>query len=362
MSLPKSLTQPLRQGQLTVGAGWRAYFAPFNAQFAVSQTSSAVGPKIYDLAVLGKFIDTPALLPAGWSDLGYVKNFKFTPGDKIGSVATGYRGAIRAKYRAEIGEKMSFTFGEMTRLALSIATGTQVFNILATTAAATAGPLSASGTAAVPMGTSGYIESGAVAGHVGEPVLFVAAGSGASFTAGQMIVVDQDYDNTSFGYIGDSGANVFQGAVTNDVDFIRKTSDYVAGIAAVVGDALVLTNKFTGGGNSLSASATTSPQPGAKVQVMQGYASRSGGTFIREWSAIFVLDTIDTSQILRYYPRVSPDTFGGLTATNLQNATALQTYDLDASFDALAFDDPLDGETVSSYMTYFPHSGTSPVY
>jgi hypothetical protein len=362
MSLPKSLVQPLRQGQLTVGAGWRAYFAPFNQEYAVSQTSSALGPKIYDLSFLNKFVDTPSALPAGWSDLGYVKNFKFTPGDKTGSVMTGYRGAIRAKYRAEIGEKMSFTFGEMTRLALSIATGTQVFNVLKTSATGIgAGPLTAPGQTAVAMGGGGYTAVGSASGFVGQPTLAVATGSGASFTVGSMIVCDQDYDNTSFGYIGDAGANVFQGAVT-DTDFIRKTSDYVAGIAGIVGDVLVLTNKFNGGGNALGANPTSAPTAGAKVQTILGYASRSGGTFIREWSAIFLLDTIDASQILRYYPRVSPDTFGGLTATNLQNATALQTYDMDCSFDALAFDDPLDGETVSSYMAYFPHPGTVPTF
>src|ERR1035437_8091204 len=169
MGLPKSLTQPLRQGQLTVGGGWRAYFAPFNQQLAVSQNSTSLGPTIYDLEVTNKFIDTPALLPPGWCDLGYIKNFKFTPGSKTGNVVSGYRGAIRAKYRAEVGEKFSFTFAEMTRMALKVAGGVQVFNLLKSTAAAsTVGPLSSSGVTAVAMGASGYIAAGAVSGYVGQ--------------------------------------------------------------------------------------------------------------------------------------------------------------------------------------------------
>lgn len=363
MALPKSLTQPLRQGQLTVGAGWRAYFAPFNQALAVNYSSTVLGPTIYDLLVTGKFIDSTSP-PAGWFDLGYVSNFKFTPQSKTGNVVAGYRGAIRAKYRAECGEKMSFQFEEMTHTALSIATGTQVFNLIRSTAtASTTGPLSSSGTPAIPMGASGYIPTGLGSGPTtGLPTLFVPAGSGALFAAGTYIVADQDYNGTSFGFVGDAGANVFQGAVSS-VDFIRMTSDYVACVQTVVAnaatgqDALILTGKFCGGGNqaTLGTTPNTAPTTGAKVQAISGFSSREGGTFIKEWSAVFTMDTIDASQVMFYYPRIAPDSFGGLDATALQNATAMQKYVLNASFDALAFDDPFDGETVVAYRAYYPH-------
>ena len=359
--LPASLTQPLRQGQLTVGAGWRAYFAPFNQAYAVSQSSTAVGPSIYDLSVFNKFlVGTP---PTGWNDLGYLTKFKFTPGSKVGNIIAGYRGAIKAKYRAEVGEKLSCSFEEMTRTTLKIASGTQVFNLLKTAAVtASAGPLSASGTAAVAMGASGYIASGTVAGYTGKPALYVAPGSGALFPAGTMVVCDQDYLTTQYGFVGDAGANVFQSAVSS-VDYTRMTSDYVATVLAVVGDALVLNQPFVGGGNNaLSAAAATAPAVGAKVQAILGYASREGGTSISEWSAVFMLDTMDASQILLYYPRVAPETYTGLTATNLQGATSLQSYSNDATFDAMAFDDPLDGETVVRYAAYFPHTNQQIAY
>lgn len=369
MSLPLSLRQPLRQGQLTVGSGWRAFFAPFNQQLAVQTANTSLGPTIYDLEVTGKFIDNNASsIPSGWFDLGYIKNFKFTPGSKTGNVNTGYRGAIRAKYRAETGEKMSLLFEEVSHTTLSISSGTQVFNLLKSTAAAsTVGPLSSSGIAACPMGASGYLPTGGPSGPTaGLPTLCVPSGSGASFPAGTYIVCDQDYNNVTYGYVGDAGANVFQGAVS-DVDFIRKTSDYVACVQQVVAgafsgqDALILTGPFVGGGNAAQGTTpNTAPTTGAKVQAIVGYATREGGTFIKEWSAILVLDTIDASQFLFYYPRLAPDTFQGFNEENLQGATAMQMNGLSSSFEALAFDDPLDGETVVAYRAYYPHPNTQP--
>jgi len=366
MPLPRSLTQPLRQGQLTVGAGWRAYFAPFNQALAVNASSTVQGPTIYDLQVFAKLLDSAFSPVPGWYDLAYTDNFKFTPGSKVGSISTGYRGAIRAKYRAEVGEKLTFDFMEMTRLSLGISTGMQVFNLLATSASAsTNGPLSASGTPAIAMGASGYSATGFAGATTGLPTLCVPAGSGAAFAAGSMIVCDQDYSSSSFGFVGAAGANVFQGAVQN-VDFTRMTSDFVAGVAQVIPggvgtqDALVLTAPFVGGGNDAFGTGPVAPQSGAKVQAITGYAAREGGTYLREWSAIFVLDTVDGSQILKYYPRLATDTSPGLTSKNLTNATSLQQTGLSCSLDAMAFDDPLDGETVVSYTAYYPHANTTP--
>lgn len=366
MPLPRSLTQILRQGQLTVGSGWRAYFAPFNQALAVTSNSTTSGPSIYDLQVFAKMLDSSFQPIPGWFDLAYCENFKFTPGSKMGNVNTGYRGALRAKYRAEVSEKVSFEFMEVSRLSLGISTGMQIFNLLATSSAASLlGPLSASGTPAIAMGASGYSATGFAGPTAGYPTLCVPAGSGAAFPAGSMLVCDQDYNTSQFGFVGAAGANVFQGAVQS-VDYIRMTSDFVAGVSGVFAgglsgqDLLVLTAPFVGGGNNALGAGPTSPQAGSKVQAITGYAAREGGTRILEWSAVFVLDTIDGSQFLKYYPRVAPDTSPGLTSKNLQGATSLQQTGLSCALDALAFDDPFDGETVVSYTAYFPHSGTTP--
>jgi hypothetical protein len=362
MALPKSLTQPLRQGQLNVGSGWRVYFAPFNLALAVTQNSTSLGPTIYDLQVTGKFIDAPPP-PAGWFDLGLIDKLKMTPGSKIGNIMTGYRLVTRAKYRAETSEKVNFVFRESSHMAWKIASGSQSFNILKTTETtpSTLGPLNSSGTPAIPMGASGYQPTGiASTATAGFPTLFVPSGSGALFTAGSYIVCDQDYTG-GFGFVGDAGANLFQNALANnDVDFIRRTSDYVSGIASIIPgvagqDALVLTGPFLGGGNAGPGQTVfTAPRTGAKIQQIQGFAVREGGTYIKEWSMVAVMDTLDYNQIMLYYPRIAPDQFSGVDEQVLQNATAVREAQLVTSFDALGFDDPYDGETVVRYMTWFP--------
>jgi hypothetical protein len=302
--------------------------------------------------------------------MGLIDKFKFTPGSKIGSVKTGYRMATRARYRGEIDEKCTFTFRESTHLAHKIASGAQTFNLLKTTASASlTNPLGTTGTLAVACGASGYV----AAGVSGLPTLYVPAGSGALFPAGSFIVCDQDMTNAlqvAGGYIGDAGAFAFPGAV-NDLDYIRKTSDYVACVQQVIPtivsgqDALILTAKFLGGGCNPTPGATVYTVPelnpasrGAKIQNISGWTTREGGTYIKEWSAVFVKATIDGSQMLIYYPRLSPDSYPGVEEIAIDGITSEQTQGQMAAMEALAFDDPEDGETVVRYEAYYPSTGT----
>jgi hypothetical protein len=194
----------------------------------------------------------------------------------------------------------------------------------------------------------------------------------SGFPAGTYIVCDQDYDQSTFGYVGDAGVNVYSGSQPQDVDFIRKTSDYVAMVVASVSgsNALILNAPFFGGGNNPTVGVTpnTGPQSAAKVvgglgtakvQAISGFASRGGGTTINEFSMIFVLDTQDGAQIVLYYPRLGPDTYGGFDEGNLPNVSALKGYDANTSMMALAYDDPIDGETVTCYRAYFPRVSPS---
>lgn len=367
MTLPLSLQQPFRKGQLLVGGGYRAFFAPYNAAAAQAANSTTVGPSIIDLQVSGPFNESAP--PTNYFDLGWISKFKITPGSKIGSVRSGYRGAVRAQYRGEVGETFEFSFNEMSRLAYKIASGTEIFNLLSNPAAvaSTLGPLSSSGALAVPIGASGYAKSGSVAGFLGQPTLFVPAGSGAAFPANSLIVADDDYAN-QFGLVGAAGINVFKNATT-DIDFIRKTSDFVARVIAVVPnalsgqDALILSKPFVGGGNAIPPNLPLyAPGPNAKVQLIKGYGAREGGTFITEWSGLFCMDTMDGSQLAMYYPHISPNQFKDFTANQIENAgtTDLTRYDMDCVMTALAFDDPLDGETVVRYSAYYPSPGLDP--
>lgn len=362
MPLPLSLTQPYRKGALLVGGGWRGYFTPYNAALANSVSSNA-GVVPLDLQVQGPFNESA--LPANYTDLGWINKFKLTPQSKIGSVRSGYRGAIRAQYRGMVGETVEFSFRESTRLAWKIATGTEIFNLMANPAApaSTLGPLSSSGATAVAIGASGYVAAGAVAGYIGSPTLFMPAGSGASFPVSSYIVADADYVPGTYGIVGAAGIPIFQNAVT-DVDFIRKTSDFVARVIAVVPaattgngqDALILNGPFIGGGNAASGTVPYGPVVGAKVQLIKGWCAREGGTYITEWSGLFCMTCVDGSQIAVWYPHLSPNQFKDLAAWQLENAgTTDETgYELDTVMEALAYDDPIDGETVVRYAAYYP--------
>lgn len=363
MPLPLSLTQPFRKGVLLVGGGWRGFFTPYNAAAAAAGNSNA-GVVPLDLQVQGPFNESAP--PTNFVDLGWINKFKLTPQSKIGSVRSGYRGAIRAQYRGQVGETVEFSFRESTRLAWKIATGTEIFNLMNNPAAvaSTLGPLSSSGATAVGIGASGYQAAYTPAGYASPvPTLFMPAGSGALFPAGSYIVADADYTIGAYGVVGAAGINILTATSVTDVDFIRKTSDYVNRVVAVIAgavsgqDALVLSGPFVGGGNAAIASqATFGPVAGAKVQIVKGFAAREGGSFITEWSGLFCMDTIDGSQIAVYYPHLSPNQFKDIAAWQLENAgtTDLGGYELDTVMEALAYDDPIDGETVVRYAAYYP--------
>lgn len=373
MPLSKSLVQPFRRAQLLIGAGWRGFFAPFNTPFWSNQTNSAVGPSILDLQFSGPFnTNSP---PAGWFDLGWIKDYKITPASKVGSIKSGYRGATRAKVRGEVGEEFEFKFREFSRLALKISTGCEVFNLLAAGQASSTNPLGTSGTTAISLGASGYQATGGTATDprvAGLPTVFLPTGSGALFTAGNQIVVDVDYDKTSVGFIGSNGVPVYVNNAPQDTDFIRRTSDFTNTIATVVSapiagiagnqDALVLVQQFVGGGASTSVNpGPVVPPAGSKLQKISGWVSREGGTFVMDWSGLFIMDTIDGDQIVFYYPHISISQFKDVAANNyIQNlgTTDESGYELDATWEALAFDDPLDGETVVCYRAYYPSTGT----
>lgn len=355
-ALPRSLVQPFRKNELVIGSGWRCYFAPYNIALGSGVANTAVGPTILNLAS-GPF-NSNAPTSFGFIDTGWIKDFKLTPESKIGQVRSGYRGAIRAQYRGQVGESFEFKFNEYGRLQYRLATGTNVINLLAgTTGGGTVGPISASGATTVTVtaysaGTDPY----GVGGVGVAPTLTVGSSpSGAGITVGSYIVCDADYNPATYGIVGDTGVPVFQNAIT-DVDYIRKTSDYVSRVTNVVGNVMTLDQPFVGGGSGNPAPLGPG-QVGYKVQAIVGWTAREGGTFISEWSALFLMNTIDNAQIAVYYPHVSivqnRDVAASWAIENI-GTTDLGGYQLDAQYQALAFDDPEDGETVVGYKAFYP--------
>lgn len=331
-----------------IGAGWRAFFAPYNIALGSGVASTVIGPTILDLQTGGPF-NTNAP-PAGWTDCGWLKDFKLTPASKIGKVRSGYRGAVRAQYRGEVGESFEFKFREAARMQFKIAVGTDPINLLYGATPQSVGPVSASGAPKTAMVSYSATPT---------PTLTVASSVAISVSGnGEYIVADLDYLTSQYGIVGAAGIPVQPNAVT-DVDYVRKTSDFVVRCIAVNANALTLDQAFVGGGSGLSLPAPTSPPAGSNVQRLVGWASREGGTFISEWSGLFIMDTIDAAQIAVYYPHVSISQFRDVAAWTIENVgTTDETgYELDCIMEALAFDDPLDGETVVGYKAFYPRPG-----
>lgn len=358
MALPKPLVQPFRRNMLLIGSGWRGYFAPFNIALSAAQNSTSYGPTLLDLTQ-GPF-DSNNPQNYGFVDCGWIKDFKLTPGSKIGQIRSGYRGAVRAQYRGQVEESFDFKFNEYGRLQYQLATGTNVINLLLSPTPSTVGPISATGYAAV--GITAY--SGGVApygnnGGTAATVTLSAAPSGVGISVGSYIVCDQDYTVGTYGIVGDAGTPVYQNAVT-DINYIRKNSDYVARVTAIQNDnrTCTLDQPFIGGGSGNPApvgiGSTSNPQ--YKVQAIVGWAAREGGTFIQDWTGLFLLNTVDNAQIAVYYPHISISANKDITtAFAIENVgtTDLTAYQLEATFEALAYDDPLDGETVVGYKAYY---------
>jgi len=344
VALSKALVQPFRKNTLLIGAGWRGFFAPYNIAAGSAVASTTIGPTILDLQAQGPFNSNAP--PAGWTDTGWIKDFKLTPASKIGQVRSGYRGAIRAQYRGEVGESFDFKFREAARMQFKIATGTNPFNLLYGVSAQTLGPLSATGAPKTAM--SAY--------SAGPPATVTVANATAIAVsgAGEYIVVDLDYSPAQTGVVGAAGIPIQPGQVL-DVDYIRKTSDFVGRAVGLATNVITLDQPMVGGGSGIG-TAPTSPPTGSNAQRIIGWAAREGATYITEWSALFIMDTIDSAQIAVYYPHVSIAQFKDVNAWTIENVgTTDETgYDLDCTMNALAFDDPIDGETVVGYKAFYP--------
>jgi hypothetical protein len=342
---------------------------PYNYAQGSAIASTLVGPTIVDMTQ-GPF--DSYYPPFGMADLGWIKNFKLTVGSKIGQVTSGYRGAIRAQYRGQVAESFECQFNEYGRMQWKLATGSNVFNILAATglAGGNIGPLSASGS---PFAI-------ATVYNPGSPVAWNAPQNTAptltldripatvQIYVGSYIAMDIDYVVGTFGSaLSDAGVPVYQNAVT-DIDYFRKNTDYVARVVGINGLTLTLDQPFVGGGSfpSSASGPNLNTQTGAfaagaqfKVIPIKGFLAREGGTFISEWSGLFQSNTVDTAQLVIYYPHLSiaqnKDIAADWTIEN-SGTTDQHGSQLDAQFNALAFDDPLDGETVVAYKGYYMRS------
>lgn len=232
-----------------------------------------------------------------------------------------------------------------------IATGEDPFNLLQGPVVSTVGPLAASG---AKTNMVSYSASPLPA------TITVGSASGASIVVGSYIVADLDYTAGTFGTVGAAGIPIQSSTSVTDVDYTRKTSDFVARVTAITTNTvLTLDQPFVGGGSGTVLPAPTSPPAGSQVQVVGGFAAREGATYITEWSGLFIMDTIDSAQIACYYPHLSILQFKDVGAWAIENVgTTDETgYELDCTMNALAFDDPIDGETIVGYKCFYFRPG-----
>ena len=257
---------------------------------------------------------------------------------------------------------------------MALACGSEHMNVLAP-----------AGTTPVP---SGGIPVSAVAVLSGSTATQVNFGAGAvnGFPVGCLIAVDVDYQQQT-GYVGSGIAGAYvtsAAAVQQDANYVRRVTFNVARVAEVTSTAVLLEQPLLAG-----------VPTGASAQVVVAFVDREGGAFFQEWSALFVAEQESGGRVCFYYPRLSPDPspasrVAGATSANTDLYTARMSatagtgsfaagaselgsstsrfvredyaavakpvwgISLRASFVALPYTDPNDGQTVLCYRSYFP--------
>jgi hypothetical protein len=301
----------------------RAYFAPVNRV--------AGQPTIFDPSVNGAFdLDSP---PGPWIDLGWIADLSRKSASTVGVLNVGNPAAPQVQMRELIGATLSFRFLSWSKLSMALSAGSEHMNLLASAAGAAANGSGSKGLAAVSL-TAGSTSTS----------LNLASTSLAGFTAGQRVVVDADYAGQT-GYVGAgvSGAYVQTAvSVQNDPDYVRRVSFNVALVDAVTATGLTHAQPLLAG----------APAAGMKVQAIEGFVDREGGSFFQEWSALLVMPGEQGERILYHYPRLQPT--GGAQENTETLIGPIEWVTLGASFRALPVIDANDGEQVLCFRSFLP--------
>jgi hypothetical protein len=120
----------------------------------------------------------------------------------------------------------------------------------------------------------------------------------------------------------------------------------VAAVATTGVSGLTLVEDLPGG----------SPVAGMKVQAIEGFVDREGGSFFQEWSALFVMEGGQGERIFFHYPRLQSmgGAVEGWSALDAKRGSTLARVLLAGSFRALPVVDALDGERVVCYRSFLP--------
>ena len=304
--------------------------------FAAPVNRSGGGPKVFDPARQGRFpLSTP---PSGWLALGGVTELDRADTGSFAEIWNGAPASIGTRARSSSGASLHCAFAGWSKLGMALSSGSQQMNLLRNAAFFTAAD------------SGGTPDSTAVMSGSTDTVVRIAS----SFTvnAGDLIVVDADYVG-QIGFVGSpvAGAYVSSAArVNNDVHYLRRISFNLARVISVAPDPNARTTAQL---LTLAAPLPGGVPPGTmQVSVVQGFVDRVGGSFLGQWSALFVADGVAGARILLHYPRLQVSS--GATESRHALAAGLERWRLQASFVALPVTDANDGDAALCYRSYLP--------
>ena len=309
----------------------RAYFAPVNRMTGT--------PTIFDPSLAAGF--QTAMPPPPWIDLGWIFNFERKSIAKIEAATSGSPSIAQYQVRQSAGATVSFAFEQWMKLTMALAAGSEHMNVLVPAAGSLA---NGSGGAAGIANTILFSGTPSTSGTM----LRLSAADLTSYSAGMLIAVDVDYTGGP-GFVGTgiSGAYVKTAAsVGNDPDYIRRVTFNVARVQQVTGQGLLLAQTLPAG----------TPTAGMKVQPVLGFVDREGGSFLQEWSALFVVSGEQGDAVFFHYPRLQPMQGAAEAATPLQKP--IDRWMLNAAFRALPVVDGVDGQQIFCFRTYVPAPST----
>jgi hypothetical protein len=310
----------------------RAYFA------AVDRVNGPTA--IFDPSKDGGFeLDAP---PAPWIDLGWIENFQRTSTSQIEGLIGGTAGAVSGQVRHALGARVDFEFRDWGKLQMALAGGAEHMNVLAADPSAS------------PVG-SGGIPLTAVPLLAGSTALELVLGAGAiaGFEAGDLVACDVDYAQ-QVGYVGTGIAAAYvknPADVLRDANYVRRVTFNVGRVAQVMATSLLLRQALPGG----------APAAGASVQRVIAFVDREGGSFLQQWSGLFVAEDESGGRVCFFYPILSPCTVKPewVRESLVTIQKPIGELALRASFAALPTLDGNDGEVVLCYRSYFPATGAA---
>jgi hypothetical protein len=320
-----------RAGLRPISRQTRAYFA------AVDRVNGPTA--IFDPSKDSGFqLDAP---PAPWIDLGWIENFQRTSTSQIEALIGGVVGAVSAQARHALGARVEFEFRDWGKLQMAVAGGAEHMNVLATDPSA-----SRAGSGGIPV-SSVPLLPGSTATQ-----LVLGVGVVAGFHTGDLVACDVDYTQQT-GYVGTGIAASYvknPADVRGDANYIRRVTFNVGRVAGVTATSLLLTQALPGG---IAA--------GASVQKVIAFVDREGGSFLQQWSGLFVAEEESGGRVCYFYPILSPCTVKPEWSREkvFEIQKPISELALQASFAALPTVDGNDGATVLSYRSYFPASGAA---